>query len=212
MLRSKDYLSLLYYGEMKSFTLPDFYQITPEPTNPPYFESFLLQLTATLRSGIQLVQLRAKHLERHDHLNIARRALALCREHGATLLLNGPIEMALEIGCDGVHLSSQALMLLKERPACEEMLLSAACHSAEQLAQAGQIGVDFVTLSPVLQTRTHPHTTPLGWEQFGQLVAGSRIPVFALGGMSPKLLEQARKAGAWGVAAISATWRSDVAC
>jgi 8-oxo-dGTP diphosphatase len=195
---------------MKTSFLPDFYQITPEPIEPPHFEIFLLQLTATLRSGVQLVQLRAKHLDRRDHLNIARQTLDLCRQYGATLILNGPIEMALDIGCDGVHLDSHTLMSLKERLTRDEMLISAACHNAEQLAQAEQVGVDFVTLSPVLQTRTHPDAAPLGWEHFGQLVAGTRVPVFALGGMHPELLGGAKKLGAWGIAAISATWRSDV--
>ncbi|NIF55892.1 thiamine phosphate synthase [Burkholderia sp. Ax-1724] len=194
---------------MKASALPDFYQITPEPIDPPHFDTFLRQLAATLEAGIQLVQLRAKHLEKHDHLNLARRTRDLCRQHGAMLMLNGPIEMAVEIGCDGVHLNSHALMSLKEPPAHDAMLVSAACHSAGQLAQANKIGADFVTLSPVLPTRTHPDATPLGWQHFGQLVAGSRVPVFALGGMTPALLDEARKAGAWGIAAISAGWRGD---
>lgn len=193
---------------MKPSHLPRLYQITPEPAEPPYFEKFLEQLIATLESGIELVQLRAKHLERQDQLHVARLALAQCRQHEARLMFNGPLEMALETGCDGVHLNSHTLMSLKELSVPEGMLVSAACHSAGQLAQASRIGVDFVTLSPVLPTQTHPEAEPLGWERFSQLVSGARIPVFALGGMRPGMMENAQQAGAWGIAAISATWRS----
>ena len=147
---------------MKPFHLPRLYQITPEPAEPPHFEKFLEQLIATLQSGIELVQLRAKHLDRQEHLHVARLALAQCRHHGARLMFNGPIEMALEIGCDGVHLNSCTLMSLKELSVPEGMLVSAACHSADQLEQASRIGVDFVTLSPVLATQTHPEAEPLG--------------------------------------------------
>lgn len=188
--------------------LPRLYQITPEPAEPPHFEKFLEQLVTTLHSGIELMQLRAKHLDRQDHLHVARLALALCRQHGARLMFNGPIEMALEIGCDGVHLNSHTLMSLKDLSVPEGMRVSAACHSADQLAQASRIGVDFVTLSPVLPTQTHPEAEPLGWERFSQLVSGAKIPVFALGGMRPEMMENAQQAGAWGIAAISATWRS----
>lgn len=193
---------------MKTPILPRLYQITPEPADPPDFEKFLAQMSATLKSGIELVQLRAKHLDRQDHLNVARLALDLCRQYGARLMFNGPLEIALEIGCDGVHLNSHTLMSLKDLSVPEGMLVSAACHSAEQLAQASRLGVDFVTLSPVLPTQTHPEAVPLGWERFSQLVSGAKTPVFALGGMRPEMIENAQNAGAWGVAAISATWRS----
>lgn len=191
--------------------LPRFYQITPEPADPADGGEFLRALDATLRSGMALVQLRAKRLDRQDHLLLARRALALCRAHQARLIFNGPIDMAREIGCDGVHLSSETLMSLATRPLPEPMLVSAACHGADQLRQAARIGVDFVTLSPVLATRTHPEAVPLGWEHFAALVAHASIPVFALGGMDLTMLEQARKCGAWGIAAISSTWSNAAA-
>ena len=191
---------------MKELILPNFYQVTPEPVDPPHFNDFLAQLDATLRSGVKLVQLRAKQLERPAHLMVARKALHLCHAHGALMVLNGCVDMAMKIGCDGVHLSSQQLMALQQRPADTRMLVSAACHSAEQLAQACKVGADFVTLSPVLPTGTHPDAEPLGWARFAELVSAAQVPVFALGGMKPELITQAKKAGAWGIAAISATW------
>lgn len=127
-------------------SLPDFYQITPEPVGSPHFETFFAELTDTLGSGIRLLQLRAKQLGPREHLDVARRTRDLCRQSGAILMLNGPIDMAREVGCDGVHLGSDALMSLRSRPVPDTVLLSAACHSAEQLEQAARMAVDFVTL------------------------------------------------------------------
>jgi thiamine-phosphate pyrophosphorylase len=105
-----------------------------------------------------------------------------------------------------VHLNSNALMSCKFRPAPKSILLSAACHNAAQISHAESMGADFVTLSPVLPTKTHPEAAPMGWESFGEIVSGSKIPVFALGGMRPELIGTAKEYGAWGVAAISSTW------
>lgn len=192
--------------------IPDCYQITPEPTNSPHFGMFLSELTETLRSGIKLLQFRAKNLSEDDHFDLARGVREICRQHGAILILNGPIELAQEAGCDGVHLNSDTLMSLEERPASRPFLISAACHDAEQLDQAARIGADFVTLSPVLQTGTHPDAMPLGWTRFAELVQGSHVPVFALGGMRAEMLGQAKDAGAYGIAAISGTWRHPRTC
>lgn len=184
------------------------YQITPEPAGAPGFENFISELNSTLESGIKLVQLRAKNLNRHGHLSVAELALAACRKHGALLIFNGSVEIALEARCDGVHLGSESLMKCIKRPALEGFLVSAACHGREEISQAEKIGVDFIVLSPVFATKTHPEAVPIGWQRFGELVEGTRIPVFALGGMRPEMLAEAQKHGAWGIAAISATWRS----
>lgn len=188
--------------------LPDVYQVTPNPSEPPEFELFLSQLRATLNSGIKLVQLRAKQTPLHERIIVARKAVRLCHDHGAMMILNGTVDDALQVGCDGVHLVTNAMMQLSARPTTS-ILVSAACHSAEHVAHADRLGLDFVTLSPVLHTLTHPESTPIGWERFAQIVAGARIPVFALGGMTPDMLDTAKRRGAHGIAAIRATWRTD---
>ena len=66
------------------------------------------------------------------------------------------------------------------------------------------IGVDFVVLAPVLATKTHPETEPLGWEAFEKLVAQINLPVYALGGLSESALDKAQQAGAQGISAIRA--------
>lgn len=143
-------------------SIPRIYQITPEPVGAPSFENFISELNETLNSDVKLVQLRAKKLNRREHLAVTELARVACREYGAILIFNGSAEMALEARCGGVHLSSEALMACQQRPALAGFLVSAACHNEEQVAQAARIGADFIVVSPVFATKTHPEAVPIG--------------------------------------------------
>ncbi|MNW05021.1 hypothetical protein D3C71_2012060 [compost metagenome] len=68
------------------------------------------------------------------------------------------------------------------------------------------MGVDFVTLSPVQATQTHPEAQPLGWDEAQRLIAGFNQPVFLLGGVGPAERARAWEVGAQGVAGIRAFW------
>src|SRR5690606_39380237 len=71
---------------------------------------------------------------------------------------------------------------------------------------AAELGVDFVTLSPVLPTQSHPGATHLGWERARELIDSVNMPVYLLGGLGPQELSQAFEAGAQGVAGIRQLW------
>jgi 8-oxo-dGTP diphosphatase len=184
--------------------LPARYLITPEPD--PDLEAFLATLAACLRRGISLVQLRAKTLSSSDYLQLARWVLPLCREHGARLLLNAEPQLAMEVGADGVHLTSARLRTLAARPLDRRHWVAASCHTAQDLAHAEAMGADFAVLSPVAATASHPETSPLGWERFQALSDGVALPVYALGGMRQDDLAMAFRHGAQGIAAIRGLW------
>jgi thiamine-phosphate pyrophosphorylase len=190
--------------------LPELLLITPEPVADAdgAFDTFVMRLDHALERGIALVQLRAKQLDAGRFDLLAARVLNQCRARGARLILNGPTSDApgAYADADGLHLSSERLMQCSRRMVPEFKLLSAACHSEDQLAQAARVGADFVTLSPVLPTASHPGAPTLGWQRFGELLAHAQVPVYALGGMSPSHSEEARAMGAQGIAAISALW------
>lgn len=84
-----------------------------------------------------------------------------------------------------------------------QLLIGASCHNKGELQAATQVGADFALLSPVQATRSHPDTRPLGWPGFAELVAQTRLPVYALGGMTMADLTTAQAAGARGIAGIS---------
>lgn len=82
--------------------------------------------------------------------------------------------------------------------------LSGSVHNMDELRLAEDAGCDFVLLGPVKPTTTHPNATAMGWERFAAIVAEARVPVYALGGCTVNDLQTAWKAGAQGVAGITA--------
>jgi 8-oxo-dGTP diphosphatase len=72
--------------------------------------------------------------------------------------------------------------LASERPLGREYWVAASCHSDREVEQAMRIGVDFVIISPVYETRSHPAAPSLGWHGFAELVERSKAPAYALGG------------------------------
>ncbi len=179
--------------------LPERYLITPELAE---IADILAWLAARLDQGIRLVQWRAKQGSRERYIAVGRELAALCRDHGASLMLNGPAELLEHIPAQGLQLSAAALQSLETRPIPATYLLGASVHDALELSRAQALGVDFVCLSPLAATASHPGATPLGWPAFSKLCAQAVVPVYALGGMQDQDIEQAWQAGAQGVAGI----------
>ena len=167
-------------------------------------EDFIKRLEYQLSNGVQLVQIRAKSLTEDEFLTLSRIAIEIGKKFdSAKIILNTTPELANSVDADGVHLTSESLMKLKARPMPQNKLVSAACHNADELRKAAELNVNFVTLSPVLHTKTHPEAIPLGWDNFANLCKNYTLPVFALGGMSEQSLESVQTYGAYGFASIS---------
>lgn len=183
--------------------LEPLYSISADPAELGGIEAFVADWERRLDAGYRLLQLRAHSLERGELADVARRCGELARDYGARWLLNGPVEIALASAADGVHLTARALMRDARRQVPEHLLLAASCHGIDELKRAGELGADFVCLSPVRPTASHPEAAALGWPGFAALCRHSPVPVMALGGLSIDDLETARGQGAFGVAGIS---------
>lgn len=167
-------------------------------------EEFLARSERALERGLKLIQLREKEwpLSRRDAF--ALRLLAQTRRYGAQVLLNGAATDAVRLGCAGVHWTAAALATAQSRP--QGMRVAASCHTREDLLRAGDLDLDFALLGPVAATPTHQDATPLGWDRFATMVAGTRVPVFALGGLNASDLATAIDHGAHGIALRRAAW------
>jgi 8-oxo-dGTP diphosphatase len=186
--------------------LPPFYAILDDAD-----ESLLLvNLQKILARGIKLIQLRLKISPPRTIEMFLELAYPLCKQQGALLLINSAVKNAEYFAVDGIHLTSRHLMSATRRTAFQHRTsdragwIAASCHNLQELKHAQTIGADFVVLAPVLATKTHPETDPLGWKQFAGLVSQVNLPVHALGGLSESCLDSARQAGGQGIAAIRA--------
>lgn len=174
----------------------------------PACRAWLAGFQRLLASGVALIQIRAKDLPEPQLKQLAGacRSGALAANPPPRLLLNGPPTLAKDLCLAGLHLTSTALMALTKRPLPEDYLVSASCHSPEELAQAQAIGADFACLSPVKHTKDYKPSEVLGLETLAAWVADVDIPVYGLGGLVRDDLQAVRDAGGQGVAGISAFW------
>jgi len=184
--------------------LPSLYLICP--TFMGNIKDYLEKIESCLKAGVQLLQLRCGDETIENHPDLIYQALDLCNYYESKLLLNSAPEQAASYKVHGVHLSSSRLLQLNERPLSNNFYVAASCHNLKELNHACQIDVDFVVLSPVEQTKSHPETKPLGWEKFLKLAENITVPVFALGGMQSQHITMAWSHGAQGIAIQNYIW------
>jgi len=187
---------------LKALRLPHEMAITDAETMGT--DAQLAAADRALARGVRLIQLRDKTMapERRDLL--ARELSARCRAHDALLVINGDIGLAERIHAQGVHLTEEQLSVLAVRPDFE--WVGASCHTRDALEQAAEHHLDYAILGHVLPTPSHPERPAIGWSAFAQLTRLLPMPVFAIGGLAPSHLREAREAGAHGIAAIRGSW------
>jgi len=189
---------------IQALQLPDRYLITPEPDSD--ISGFLEVLGCAIQRGISLVQLRAKQLTEGGYRQLVLAAAELCRPANVRLLLNCTPQLVPELGAQGVHLTARRLMQLQRRPLDSGYLVAASCHSLEEVAHAGRLGLDFIVVSPVRGTASHPGTPPIGLAGLRSLCEAAVMPAYALGGMQESDIESVWQCGAQGIAAIRGLW------
>lgn len=189
-------------GIIKALKIPGSMMITG---NFPTSEIFFSKLEASLVAGLKLVQLRVEDLRKVDS-NLILESKKRCESFGAKLILNSRNSNDFKESVDGFHLTTKELMACHSRPLGSDFIVGASCHSMQELDKAMDIDVDYVTISPVLPTKSHPEAEALGWEKFEFLADQAKIPIYALGGITEDKLNLVKQLGGHGIAAIGEFW------
>ena len=167
-------------------------------------DEFLARAERALARGLRLIQLREKAWSAARRDAFAARLLPLAARFGARVLLNGSIEDARRGGFAGVHWTAAVLAAAQSRP--HDLLVAASCHSRGELAHAAKLEIDFAVVGPVQPTPTHPGAPTLGWDGFATCLESTRVPVYAIGGLTPHDLAIAIDHGAHGIALRRSAW------
>jgi thiamine-phosphate pyrophosphorylase len=163
-------------------------------------------VAAAVAGGVNVVQLREKDLPPDALLALARELRVVTRGR-ALMTVNGNPKVALGAGADGVHLpeSSDARMEGKSDP----LFVGRSVHDAEGAKRAAALGADYVQAGHVFATGSHPGEPPRGVEWLGRICASVLLPVIAVGGIDAANAGACLRAGARGVAVISAIGAAD---
>lgn len=165
----------------------------------------LTALEAGVAAGVDWVQVRAKSAPAADLYALTRAALQVCRRHGAGLLVNDRLDVAVAAGAHGVHLARKSLSVAAARSAAPaKFLIGASVHTVAEAVTAAQEGADYITFGSVFPTRSHPGAPAQGPEILAAVVTAVDIPVLAIGGITAGNVRSLLDTGVAGVALISA--------
>jgi thiamine-phosphate pyrophosphorylase len=171
-------------------------------------------LARACRPGQLLVQVRAKSLGGAELAALTLALIAAVRPHGALLLVNDRLDVALGCGADGVHLPERGLPVQIATTVARAAGLLVGCsrHSVDAARAAVDAGAHLVQLGPIWATPSKDGMgEPLGETALSATRAelADRACLVAVGGIDAARAVAARRAGAHAVAAIRAAWRDD---
>jgi thiamine-phosphate pyrophosphorylase len=161
---------------------------------------------ACLAAGLRAVQLREKDLPARDLLSVAQKLRESTRRHGARLFVNDRADIALAVDADGVQRGGGSLPVAALRSIVPPgVLIGASVHSVAEARAAEPEGADFLFFGPVYDTPSkRRYGPPQGLAELERVASAVRLPVFAIGGVTPARVAELERAGASGVAVIGA--------
>jgi thiamine-phosphate pyrophosphorylase len=162
-------------------------------------------LAAVIDGGCRMVQLREKEWPSGRVLPLAERLRARCRAAGTTFIVNDRVDLALAVEADGVHLGQDDLPARLARPLLRPgMILGVSTHSVAQARAAQTDGADYVAVGSMFATRSKAEFELVGPNLLRKLRGEIRVPLIGIGGITHDNVEEVIRAGADGVAVISA--------
>ncbi|NPB05934.1 MAG: thiamine phosphate synthase [Aquificae bacterium] len=178
-------------------------------TDDGYLEgrNWLEAVENAIKGGVTVVQYRSKGRgktarEMYEELKALRE---LTRRYGVPLIVNDRVDLALAVDADGVHLGQDDLPVEVARKVLgEDKIIGLSTHSLEEVEKANDLPVDYVAFGSVFRTPTKEKPVVVGVELLREAKKRSKKPLVAIGGIMPYNAPEVIKAGADGVAVISA--------
>lgn len=168
--------------------------------------SLLDVLTDALAAGVSAIQLRERELTSRDLVRLAKEVHELTAAHGAQLLINDRIDIAMTFNGAGVHLRANSLPVVTARNILgTQRLIGISTHSVEEAVRAEAEGADYVVLGPIYATPSKAvYGAPLGVGTLEEACRLVRVPIIGIGGVTAARADEMRRAGAFGVAVVTA--------
>ena len=188
---------------MKRFDLSLYLVLDPDLCHP-------LGMVETARlavaGGVTMVQLRDKDASPAQMIAIGRALKAALHGSGVPLIVNDDVEAAIAIGADGLHVGQDDMDAQTARRLIgPDMILGLSVETEALAVAVDPAVVDYIGAGPVFATVTKPgHKPPVGMEGLARLIAATSLPAVAIGGLKTGHVEAVLRAGARGLAVVSA--------
>ncbi len=169
-------------------------------------------VSAAIKGGATMVQLREKDAGTREFLEIAMALKSLMSPLGIPLIINDRVDIALAVDAEGVHVGQSDMPVAKVRQmiGAGKIIGLSASRREYVLAEDARLA-DYLGIGPVYAQSTKPNanSAPHGPEGFRTLRALTQKPVMAIGGLKPDNSAAVVAAGADGLAVVSAIVSAD---
>ncbi|HEY7759726.1 MAG TPA: thiamine phosphate synthase [Burkholderiales bacterium] len=188
---------------MDALHLHGLYAVTPDTLDDAWLAERVEQ---ALRGGARAVQYRGKHADAQVRRRQAQRLLHACRAHGALFVVNDDVDLALQLGADGVHLGRDDVAVAVARARVGRgALIGASCYDDLAHAErAVQAGADYLAFGSFFPSTVKPDAVRPSLELLRQARRRWRLPLVAIGGIDRDNAARVIEAGADAVAVITA--------
>ena len=177
------------------------YLITPQGSE----EHILKTVSDGLRGSARVVQYRDKERSPDAKVNLAHQLVKMCKEAGATFLINDDPELALACCADGVHLGQKDGSVHDARRLLgSDKLIGVSTRTVDQALKAEMAGADYIGVGSIFPTSTKDDAEQVGIETLRKVRMALKIPLVAIGGIDAMNGAEAIAAGADALAVISA--------
>ncbi|MET1124944.1 MAG: thiamine phosphate synthase [Archaeoglobaceae archaeon] len=164
---------------------------------------------AALKAGIRAIQLRDKNASGRELYETAKRLRKLTYDYDALLIINDRLDVAMLSEADGVHLGSEDLPYDVARRHFDG-IIGVTVRSVEEAVRAERFA-DYLGAGSVFASRTK-EAEVIGLEGLREIVASVSVPVVAIGGIDESNAAEVFRAGAFGIAVVSAIAASHDPC
>lgn len=170
---------------------------------------FLERLKHLADSPLYAVILREKQLDEGQYASLASRALDIFDGSEVRLILHNYPYVAMSVGAKRLHLPLKKLLSMPRAQLSGFEMLGASCHSPADIRAAEEAGCTYVTLGNIFETSCKVGLAGKGIEFLRECCSLTKLPVWAIGGITPQNVADVRNAGAACVCSMGAFMQSE---
>ena len=160
--------------------------------------------------GATFVQLREKNASHDEMVALGRELAAICHEMGVPFVVDDDVEVALEVGADGVHVGQEDMACSAARAALgPDKIVGVSAQTVEQALAAQAEGADYLGVGALIPTATKPDAVDVTLDELRAICEAVDIPVVGIGGLNVRTIPQLAGSGADGAAVVSALFAAD---
>ena len=163
-----------------------------------------------IEGGATFVQLREKNAPREDVVALARELLDVCREAHVPFVIDDDVDIAIEVGADGVHVGQDDMACAQARAVLgPDAIVGVSAQTLEQALAAQTAGADYLGVGALIPTPTKPDAVDVTFDELQAICEAVEIPVVGIGGLNVRTIGDLAGTGADGAAVVSAIFAAD---